>query len=186
VLVQQRFKVAFRIPGQAVFNGGGKITLGTTLGAKYLDGKFYNLTTGTYNGIGSLDFTNSIAVGITSASVWYDIKFTVGIGALGFVAGVFIDLGVNIYASVGAPIGINEIPGATSPIEACKRVFGALLHDEGVGYKIPDPVASVVNWFLKFAKVEPIKSSGGISVGWQRIGKPRSFVWPDSGFCVKK
>lgn len=186
VMVQQRFKVAFHIPGQAVFNGGGKIKLGATLGGKYQDGKFYNLTTGTYDGVGSLDFTNSIAVGISSASVWYDIRFTVGIGAFGFIAGVFVDIGVNIYASVGAPIGINELPGASSPIEACKRVFGALLHDEGVGYRIPEPVAAVVNWFLKFVHVKPIKSSDGYSVGWQWIGKPRNFVWPDSGFCVKK
>ncbi len=163
----------------------GKVNLGSTIGFSYSNGTFANTTTASLDSSGSLAGTNSIAVGISYASFDYNVRFTVGLGYLGFVVGVYLAFGVHLMSVVGSPIGFNEDPGAASPIEACKSIQSELWLDYGVGYTIPTPVATLINYFLEAFKSEPIKTSGGLGKGWTPILN-RYVVFPQSGFCVSQ
>ena len=183
--VTQTLNVQVNIPGEAVFNGFGKINLGASVGFTYKDGKFTNGTSARLDTAASLDATNSIAVGISYASFWYEVRFNVGIGYLGFVAGVYLSIGVHITTAVGAPIYFNEAAGASNPIEACKSVQSELWTDYGVGYTIPKSVVKIVNAFLKVFNNDPIKATGGIGHGWDPVDAHYE-VFPKSGLCQKQ
>lgn len=183
--VTQTLNVQVNIPGEAVFNGFGKINLGATVGFTYKGGKFTNGTKANLDTAASLDATNSIAVGISYASFWYEVRFNVGIGYLGFVAGVYLTIGVHLTTAVGAPINFNENAGAANPIEACKSVQSELWADYGVGYSIPKSVVRIVNAFLKVFNSKPIKSTGGIGHGWTPVDAHYE-VFPKSGLCQKQ
>ena len=113
------------------------------------------------------------------------MRFTVGLGYLGFVAGVFLAFGAHLMATVGAPIGFNIDPGATDPIEHCKSVQADLWVDYGVGYTIPTTIQKLVNYFMKAFNADPIPDSGGVSHGWTPV-LTKYVVSPQSGFCVQK
>jgi hypothetical protein len=185
MVVTQTLNLRVDIPGQAEFNSVGKVSLGSTIGFSYSNGRFANTTTASLDSTASLDATNSLAVGISYATFDYNVRFTVGLGYLGFVVGVYLALGAHLMAAVGAPIGFNEDPGATSPIEACKSIQSELWVDYGVGYSIPSTVAKLINYFLKAFQSEPIKTSGGLGKGWTPV-LTRYVVFPQSGFCVSK
>jgi hypothetical protein len=185
MVVTQRFTMAVNIPGQAKLVTDGTVKLGSTLGFSYANGTFVNNTSATLDSQGSLKATNSIAVGISYAVFDYNVRFTVGLGYLGFVAGVFLAFGAHLMAAVGAPIGFNIAQGATDPIEHCKSIQADLWVDYGVGYTIPTTVAKLVNYFLKAFNAAPIPTSGGLSHGWTPV-LSKYEVTPQSGFCVKK
>jgi small basic protein len=185
MVVTQRFTVQVNIPGQTHLDAVGKLKLGSTLGFSYSNGTFANTTSASLDSSASLNATNSIAVGISWASFDYNVKFTIGLGYLGFVAGVYLALAAHVLVAVGAPIGFNPAQGAQDPIEHCKSVQGSLWVDYGVGYSIPSPVAKLVNYFLTAFQSAPIQTSGGLSKGWVPVLN-RYEVFPQSGFCVKK
>jgi hypothetical protein len=185
MVVTQTLNVRVNIPGQAVFNAVGKVRLGSTIGFSYSNGKFVNTTSASLDSSGSLDGTNSIAVGISYATFDYNVRFTVGLGFLGFVVGVYLAFGVHVMSVVGAPVGFNVDQDAQNPIEACKSIQSDLWVDYGVGYTIPTPVAKLINYFLKAFQSEPIKTSGGLGKGWTPVFS-KYVVFPQSGFCVNK
>lgn len=185
MVVTQTLNVQVNIPGQAVFDAAGKVKLGSTIGFSYSNGNFANTTSASLDSAASLNATNSIAVGISYASFSYNVRFTVGLGFLGFVVGVYIALGVHLMSVVGAPIGFNIDPGAQNPIEACKSIQSDLWVDYGVGYTIPSAVAKLVNFFLKAFKTSPIQTSGGLGKGWTPVLKDYE-VFPKSGFCTSQ
>ncbi|MFI7488255.1 hypothetical protein ACIBXA_07710 [Micromonospora echinaurantiaca] len=97
--------------------------------------------------------TNSItgiSIGASGLLVTYDVKFTVGIGALGFTAGVYVALRASVGASLGSGAGLIVCRGA-----------GLGVHMRyGVSYSIPKVVADVVNFFLKVFRTKPIRQRG--------------------------
>jgi hypothetical protein len=181
MVVTQKFIMTVMIPGTATLDAVGKVDLGATIGFSYADGTFTNLSSATLDSDGSLAGTNSIAVGTSYASFEYYIRFTVGLGYLGFVAGVFVAVGVHITASVSAPFGFNQLPGAP-PIEQCRGIQGELWLDYGVGYSIPSVVEHLVNYFLKAFGSRPIPREGGLSHGWEPIFT-KYVVHPDTALC---
>jgi hypothetical protein len=185
MVVTQTLNVQVNIPGQAVFNAQGKVKLGSTIGFSYSNGTFANTTSASLDTAGSLNGTNSIAVGISYASFSYNVRFTVGLGYLGFVVGLYLAFGVHLLSVVGAPVGFNIDAGAQNPIEACKSIQGQLWVDYGVGYTIPTAVADLVNYFLKAFQSDPIKASGGLGKGWTPV-LDKYEVFPKSGFCTSQ
>jgi len=183
--VTQRFLVQVNLPGATHLQALGKVALGSTIGFSYRNGSFRNTTSATLDSSASLTGIDALSVGISAASFDYNVRFTVGLGLLGFVAGVYLALGAHVLAMVGAPIGFNVAQDAQAPIEHCKSVQGDLWVDYGVGYTIPTAVADVVNFFMKAFASSPIPTSGGLSKGWTPVLSTYS-VFPDSGFCVKK
>ncbi|MDO3704672.1 hypothetical protein Q3W71_23700 [Micromonospora sp. C28SCA-DRY-2] len=97
--------------------------------------------------------TNSItgiSIGASGLLVTYDVKFSVGIGALGFTAGLYVALRASVGASLGSGAGLIVCRGAG---------LGVTMR-YGLGYSIPKVVADVVNFFLKVFKTKPIRQKG--------------------------
>ncbi|HEY4226501.1 MAG TPA: hypothetical protein VGM70_11865 [Pseudolysinimonas sp.] len=180
MVVSQHFGVEVNIPGTAQLLAHGELNLGSTIGFSYAGGKFRNTTTATFDPTVSLKATDSIAVGISYAVFDYNVRFTVGFGLLGFVAGVYLALGLHVMATVGAPFGSDYDPN--QPIEHCRSVQASLFADYGVGYTIPKVVADVTNFFLKAFHSDPIPASGGLSNGWQPIKSAYSYA-PQVPLC---
>lgn len=169
MVVTQRFTLSINIPGSATLDAVGKVKLGSTIGFAYGNGTFQNTTTAELDSSASLTATNALAVGISYATFDYSVRFTVGFGLAGFVAGVYLALAAHVMSAVGAPIGINVLPDAEDPIEHCKSVQADLWVDYGVGYTIPSVVAEVINFFLTAFKSTPIPKQGGLSHGWSPV-----------------
>jgi len=167
MVVTQHFGIEINIPGTAQLVAHGELNLGSTIGFAYAGGKWTNTTSATFDPSVSLKATDSIAVGISYAVFDYNVRFTVGIGLLGFAAGVYLALGLHVMATVGAPFGSDYDPN--QPIEHCRSVQGDLFVDYGVGYTIPTPVQKVINFFLKAFRSDPVPVSGGISHGWAPV-----------------
>lgn len=185
MVVTQRFTLSINIPGSATLDAVGKVKLGSTIGFAYGNGTFQNTTTAELDSSASLTATNALAVGISYATFDYSVRFTVGFGLAGFVAGAYLALAAHVMSAVGAPIGINVLPDAEDPIEHCKSVQADLWVDYGVGYTIPSVVAEVINFFLTAFKSTPIPKQGGLSHGWSPV-LSKYEVHPQSGFCVNR
>lgn len=120
--------------------------------------------------------TNSItgvSIGASGLLVTYDVKFTVGIGALGFTAGVYVALRASVGASLGSGAGLIVCRGAG---------LGVTMR-YGVSYSIPKVVADVVNFFLKVFRTKPIRQRG--ELGDEVVVLKRTeTVPPDVPLCV--
>lgn len=111
----------------------------------------------------------------------HQVRFTVGIGAFGFVAGVYLNLTSSIGVSRGSDAGIF-LPGTGGTKRVvCKGITVSIGANVGIGYSIPTPVADVVNFFLRVFKSDPIEKVGGIGT----TIKPyvRKVVDPDVRLC---
>lgn len=180
MMVTQHFGLEINIPGTAQLLAHGELNLGSTIGFSYADGSFHNTTSASFDPSVSLKATNSIAVGISYAAFDYNVRFTVGFGLAGFIAGVYLALGLHVMATVGAPFGSDYQPGDF--IEHCRSVQADLFVDYGVGYTIPDRVAEVVNFFLKAFKAKPIAKTGGLSHGWEPVKSAYAYA-PEVPLC---
>ncbi|MFG1777344.1 hypothetical protein ACGFIG_13055 [Micromonospora sp. NPDC049048] len=120
--------------------------------------------------------TNSItgvSIGVNGMLLSYDVKFTVGIGALGFSAGLYVGLRTTVGATLGSGAGLIVCRGAG--INVTMRY--------GIGYSIPKVVADVVNFFLKVFRTKPIETSG--TLGSQTtVVKRGETVPPNVPLCV--
>ncbi|MEU9508140.1 hypothetical protein AB0D32_17900 [Micromonospora sp. NPDC048170] len=120
--------------------------------------------------------TNSItgvSIGVNGMLLSYDVKFTVGIGALGFSAGVYVGLRTTVGATLGSGAGLIVCRGAG--INVTMRY--------GIGYSIPQVVADVVNFFLKVFRTRPIESSGQLG-SQSTVVKRAETVPPDVPLCA--
>ena len=159
VTVSQLFVVMVNIPGDAKLTGVGDYKIGGQLGFKYDGHKLTNGASASFDANTAISGSSSLAVGVSSASLDYQVKFTVGIGAFGFVAGLEFEFASHINLTYGAPVGFNL---DDNTIEQCKSAQGQLDVVYGVGYKLPKFLAQVVNFFLKYFNSDPIPASGGI------------------------
>ncbi|MGS2615265.1 hypothetical protein ACVCAH_12180 [Micromonospora sp. LZ34] len=120
--------------------------------------------------------TNSItgvSIGASGLLVAYDVKFTVGIGALGFTAGVYAGLRATVGASLGSGAGLI----------VCRGAGLSVTMRYGISYSIPKVVADVVNFFLRVFKTKPIRQRG--ELGDESVVVKRSeTVPPDVPLCV--
>jgi hypothetical protein len=180
MLTTQHFGLEINIPGTAQLLAHGELNLGSSIGFSYDNGSFHNTTSATFDPSVSLKATNSIAVGISYAAFDYNVRFTVGFGLAGLVAGVYLALGLHVFAAVGAPFGSDYQPGDF--IEHCRSVQADLWVDYGVGYTIPQRVADVVNFFLKAFQSKPIPATGGLSHGWQPVKSAYAYA-PEVPLC---
>ena len=182
--VTQTLGVRLNIPGDAALHVTGRLDLGATLGFRYDGTKWENLSAGRFDADSAIRGTDSIAVGISYATFVYVIRLTVGIGAAGFTVGPFVSMRTSFSGIVGAPNGLNIVPGGDAA-EQCRTVKGTLDFQFGVGYSIPAFVKKVIDFVLKVFNSEPIARHGGVESTWRRFGALND-TRPKSGFCVKK
>lgn len=94
---------------------------------------------------------SGVSVGINSLVFAIDQRLLVGVGALGFAAGPFVNLISNITA----------LKQASQAVDCRQGTFGMQLGG-GIGYAIPKVVAKVINFFLGLVHVDPVPASGFI------------------------
>ncbi|QWT22883.1 hypothetical protein KPL76_08740 [Subtercola sp. PAMC28395] len=123
-----------------------------------------------------LDSAKILSVGVNGIAFDDHVKFTIGLGAYGFKAGVYFTLTATLGLTLGSALATGSI--------VCRGAQLDLWGDYGVGYDIPKPVTALINFFLKHFNSTPIASSGGIA-GPAKNFFDRAVVEPDSKICKK-
>ncbi len=115
--------------------------------------------------------TLSLGVGENALSLGYAVQATIGVGAVGFSAGVWGKLRAGL-ALVADGSGIESLK------LGCSKVSIDVTSQYGVGYTIADYVVKPINALLRVFGATPIKASGGPS--W-----PPFTVWhpPQAEWC---
>jgi len=97
---------------------------------------------------------DGISLGITSFTMSFAIRSTVGIGAFGFNTGVFAQV----------RFGNSLLRSADETFKCRQATINAYL-DTGLGYSIPKWVATVINLFLKAVSATPMDEMGTLASG---------------------
>ncbi len=98
-----------------------------------------------------LQSVNGLSVGVNGLVLGYQLKIIVGIGGWGFAVGPYFSINAGIGVTNGSDLGIVKCRGATFDMDL----------GYGIGYSIPQPVASAINFFLRALNLGQIKASGG-------------------------
>lgn len=134
----------------SVLNAEGEYSLGAGMDAGYW-AKAWRLNTGsevkTRTDIGNS--VEGISVGINSVVMGFDIRSMVGIGALGFNAGVYV-----AFRFSGTALK------APNTAFACKQGTIEINLDTGVGYSIPKWVTDALNTFISLFSKKRIDPAG--------------------------
>lgn len=183
VTVQQvlNLKTAFtakssRIAGRGEYSFGGALGFGYRKGSWQVDTP-RGLTARTK----FTETLSGLSIGVNGLIIAYQPRFYVGIGALGFSAGLWFRLTFAIGVTQGSA-AVLPIPGAI-PVVYCRSAQFTVTADAGIGCSIPSFVADVVNVFLSTFTRTRIRKDGGI-----RLGRPVSVfskydVVPDVAPC---
>ncbi|GAA1848714.1 hypothetical protein [Asanoa iriomotensis] len=142
--------------------GSGEFSLAGKLGFGYANGTFGPHVTENFQRKSSLlNSLTGVPVGVMGLLIEHGVRFTVGIGAFLFKAGVYFELSTKYGMTLGSALG--------AAYAQCRGTAIGLNATFGVGYTILDPVVKVINSFLSLLKpfkvvnVPQIKNSGGIS-----------------------
>lgn len=154
----------------------GEWSIGGGLGFSYANGGFHvNAPKALPVKTSILDSLQGISVGVSGMSLSYQTRLTVGIGAFGFIAGLFFLFTVHVSLNRGSALG--------SPITVCNSAQLDLFASYGIGYSIPRAVAKLVNFFLRKFGSRPIEAHGGLessTVSFTKIAFD-----PDTKICRK-
>ncbi|SNT25407.1 hypothetical protein SAMN05421812_10437 [Asanoa hainanensis] len=141
--------------------GSGEFSLAGSLGFGYANGTFGPHVKHDFQRRSSLlNSLTGVPVGVMGLVIAHGVRFTVGIGAFLFKAGVYFELITRYGSTLGSALG--------APYAQCRGVAIGVDAAFGVGYTILDPVVKVINSFLSLLKpfkvvdIPPIKNSGGI------------------------
>lgn len=120
-----------------------------------------------------IDSITGISVGVNGIWLDYHAKFHVGLGALGFIAGLYFELTLTLGMTIGSALG--------APIVVCRSAQLGLWASYGVGYTIPAGLVKVINTFLQLFNAKPIPKEGG--VGDSKLLYDKPVVYPDKPIC---
>ncbi|GIF76560.1 hypothetical protein [Asanoa siamensis] len=141
--------------------GSGEFALAGSLGFGYADGTFGPHVKHDFQRKSSLlNSLTGVPVGVMGLVIEHGVRFTVGIGAFLFKAGVYFELITKYGTTLGSALG--------AAYAQCRGVAIGVHAAFGVGYTILEPVVKVINSFLSLLKpfrvvtIPPIRSSGGI------------------------
>src|SRR5262249_31969419 len=95
---------------------------------------------------------NGVSVGINSLVFSIVQRLTVGVGALGFVTGPYVEL----YTT------ITSLDQSSIAMRPCTQGTLSIAISGGIGYGIPNIVAKVINFFLGLFHVAPVPATGNI------------------------
>jgi hypothetical protein len=99
---------------------------------------------------------SGISVGINTIGGGVKIKPMIGLGAFGFMTGVF--MGVTFTAEVGKQ--------ASEAARDCHVANGSATIDSGVGYKVPKAIAQLINGVLSIFTKYRMDQEGTLIQGW--------------------
>ncbi len=160
--------------------GSGEFRLAGSLGFGYVNGQVGPRVTENVSRVSSLiNSLTGVPVGVMGVVIRHGVRFTVGIGALLFKAGVYFGLSTSYGASIGSALG--------AAYAQCRGVGLGVHARFGVGYTILEPVVAVINKFLSLLRpvralnIKPINPSGGIS--WPATIYANEEVIPNVQVC---
>ncbi|BCB90840.1 hypothetical protein Psuf_081530 [Phytohabitans suffuscus] len=141
----------------------GEYAIDGTLGFGYRDGGWgaYKIG-GPHIKSSLLDSVRGVSVGANGIVLDFKTTFRLGIGALGFSAGLNFGIVVSTGVARGSALAqfFPLVPGERSL--DCRGASLTVDTTYNVGYTIPAVVQKVVNFFLRVFNAKPIARSGGV------------------------
>ncbi len=137
----------------SVLHGEGSVDIDGEISASYGTGRGWDIpkpTATVKNNLAGL--ISGVSMGINSFVFAFDQRLMVGVGALGFAAGPYVDLLTTLTALKQTSASTFDCRQATFEVQ-----LGA-----GIGYSMPKVVASVINAILGLFGAKPIPSWGSI------------------------
>ncbi|MEV6967959.1 hypothetical protein AB0M47_22895 [Hamadaea sp. NPDC051192] len=160
--------------------GSGEFGLAGSIGFGYRDGSFGPRVTDQFQRKSSLlNSLTGIPVGVMGLVIRHGVRFTVGISALVFKAGVYAELTTSYGTTLGSALG--------AAYAQCRGVAIGVQAAFGIGYSILEPVVKVINKFLSLLTpitgkpIPPIPSGSGLR--WPHTVYQNEEVIPDAEVC---
>lgn len=160
--------------------GGGEFSLAGKIGFGWVNGAFGPRVTQNFQRkVSLLDSLEGVPVGVMGLLIKHGVKFTVGISAFVFKAGIYAELDIAYGQTLGSALG--------APYAHCRGVGIGVSVTFGIGYSILEPVVKVINKFLSLLKainvpvVPQIKAESGMR--WQHDVYHNEEVTPDVAVC---
>ena len=165
---------------RGTFRGAGEYALAGRLGFGYANGQVGSrVTEGFARRASLLDSLTGVPVGVMGLVVRHGVRFTMGISAFLFTAGIWFELIASYGATIGSALG--------APYALCRGVGLGVHARFGIGYRILEPVVQVINKFLSLLspsrapRIPPIVASGGPS--WSAAVYRNQEVIPPVSIC---
>jgi hypothetical protein len=169
----QRFDVSMQLAGAAWMKSSGDYRLSGTLGFGTSGVGLRPDSVSVTVAKPIVDDTASQGIGTNAFSLGWTLRATVGVGVAGFTAGAWYEL------KPGLAVVMDGMPGSLK--QGCVSAAVAVSGKYGVGYTIPEWVASAVNAVLGVLRAKPIATSGGPASKDYVIWKP-----PAAEACPKR
>ncbi|SBT51886.1 hypothetical protein [Micromonospora narathiwatensis] len=160
--------------------GAGEFALAGSLGFGYANGTVGPRIAKNFQRKSSLiNSLTGVPVGVMGLVIRHGVRFTVGISAFLFKAGIYFELTTSYGSTLGSALGaaLAECRGVAIGVQA---VFG-------IGYRILEPVVEVINKFLSLLKpssapaIKPIGAESGPR--WSADVYRNEEVIPDVAVC---
>lgn len=144
----------------SVLHGEGSLDLDGSIEAWYKSGQGWHIdkpTATVKNNLAGL--ISGESMGINSFVFAFSQRLMVGVGALGFAAGPYVDLLTTL----------TTLKQTSATFADCRQATFAMSLGAGIGYSMPKVVATVINAVLGLFGVKPIPSWGSIVALPKRI-----------------
>jgi hypothetical protein len=136
----------------SVLHGEGSLDLDGEISASYTN-QGWNLSKPTATVSNNLaGMISGVSMGINSFVFGFNQRLMVGVGALGFAAGPYVDLLTSL----------TTLKQSSATWYDCRQATFALQLGAGIGYSMPKVVAKVINAVLGLFGAKPIPSTGSI------------------------
>lgn len=161
--VNQDFYVSMQLIGAAAFHTKGGYRISGDLGFGYRNGSGPNLF-GTTLAVEDPMTANTRVLGVASGviTLGWNLKLSIGVGVLGFSAGVWYQLGV----------ALSVVADGLSLTAGCVRDALVVVGSYGIGWTVPQAVVAVLNFFLRAVRARTITASGGFAWGPSELWRP--------------
>jgi hypothetical protein len=158
--IQQIFSVSLGLGGEAAMGTKGEYALSGALGFTLKNGTVSADVPTLTTTKSALDSIHTLSVAPSALTFAYAVKVTVGVGPPLLSAGIWYQVSAALGIASSGPPGVSLVE--------CKTVTLSVSGRYGVGYKIPDLVATALNLFLSTVMKHPpapIQPTGGKSWG---------------------
>jgi hypothetical protein len=137
----------------SVLHGEGSLDLDGEISASYSTGRGWDIPKPTATVKNNLaGMISGVSMGINSFIFAFSQRLMVGVGALGFAAGPYVDLLTTL----------TILKQSSATWADCREATFEMSLGAGIGYSMPKVVASVINAILGLFGAKPIPSWGSI------------------------
>ena len=146
----------------SVLQSRADFTVHGNLGFVYQNGHFQPWPMSAINNRSLSGDVNGISVGINSVVVAINQRLLAGLGAGGFAVGPYAGLTSTLTALKQATSAAS-MTLTQQGVADCRQATFQMQINGGIGYAIPKPVVTVINFFLKLVHARPIAANGSVA-----------------------